>query len=376
MVVRSVLERVREHARVPSTIRQELWKKSKNGAAGAPLPTRLEQLAKVHVLHPEHLREGWAGGLEGMGGGFAHTHAGQSWLSREEIRDVYAAADVFVLATRGEGWFVTDSCAPSLPASHPEPPTHARAHTHTHTHTHTGALRDTATGRAGQVVRLTRARGRGLPVVEAMAMQLPVIVTNFSGPTAYLTPANSYPLEFHLPGRALGAGGRGSQWASPQRGMAEPSRDHLVEVLSHVFQHRNEARSKGEQARRDVVARLSPGLRSLCSAVRWVCWPAHASVCVSVVNIGVVRCISGPGTRSSTRLTSQADGPLVVGGVSASCPHTVCVLLTRKSSSDQTWWPRTCSTVFASTSPCPKLQRQGHKVGHVARASYDICRQV
>lgn len=57
-------------------------------------------------------------------------------MSREEVRDLYYQADCFVLPTRGEGW--------------------------------------------------------GLPIAEAMAMALPVIVTNYSGPTAYATADNSY----------------------------------------------------------------------------------------------------------------------------------------------------------------------------------------
>ena len=40
----------------------------------------------------------------------------------------------------------------------------------------------------------TRGEGWGLPICEAMAMGLPVVATNFSGPTAYLTRANSHPL--------------------------------------------------------------------------------------------------------------------------------------------------------------------------------------
>lgn len=57
-------------------------------------------------------------------------------LTREDMRDLLASANSFVLATRGEGW--------------------------------------------------------GLPVAEAMAMALPVIVTNHSGPAAFATADNSY----------------------------------------------------------------------------------------------------------------------------------------------------------------------------------------
>lgn len=60
-------------------------------------------------------------------------------LSRLQVRALYALSDAFVLPTRGEGW--------------------------------------------------------GLPIAEAMSMALPVIVTNYSGPTAYLTADNSYPLD-------------------------------------------------------------------------------------------------------------------------------------------------------------------------------------
>lgn len=57
-------------------------------------------------------------------------------LTRADVRDLLASVDSFVLPTRGEGW--------------------------------------------------------GLPIVEAMSMELPVIVTNHSGPTAYATEENTY----------------------------------------------------------------------------------------------------------------------------------------------------------------------------------------
>jgi glycosyltransferase involved in cell wall biosynthesis len=53
-----------------------------------------------------------------------------------QVRDLLASADAFVLPTRGEGW--------------------------------------------------------GLPIAEAMAMQLPVIVTNHSGPAAFTSDESAY----------------------------------------------------------------------------------------------------------------------------------------------------------------------------------------
>jgi glycosyltransferase involved in cell wall biosynthesis len=66
----------------------------------------------------------------------ADKNQSETSMTREDMRDLLASADVFVLPTRGEGW--------------------------------------------------------GLPIAEAMSMQLPVIVTNYSGPTAFVTNENAY----------------------------------------------------------------------------------------------------------------------------------------------------------------------------------------
>ena len=109
-------------------------------------------------------------------------------LSREDMRALYERADAFVLPTRGEGW--------------------------------------------------------GLPAVEAMSMELPVIVTNYTGPTAYLTPNNSFALRSGDPDSATG--------------FATPSLPHLRTLMRYVFEHQEEARERGHQARRDVVAWFHP----------------------------------------------------------------------------------------------------------------------
>jgi glycogen synthase len=54
-------------------------------------------------------------------------------------------------------------------------------------------MRDMLMG-ADAFVLPTRGEGWGLPVMEAMAMALPVIVTNTSGCSQYLTHDNSFPL--------------------------------------------------------------------------------------------------------------------------------------------------------------------------------------
>eukprot|EP01039_Chlorochromonas_danica_P003049 gene3049-3328_t len=87
-------------------------------------------------------------------------------LTREEMRQLFAAADAFALPTRGEGW--------------------------------------------------------GLPIAEAMSMALPVIATNYSGPTAFIDDDNAYPLSVEK--------GRLDEFA-----YAIPRLDHLITLLRQVI---------------------------------------------------------------------------------------------------------------------------------------------
>jgi glycosyltransferase involved in cell wall biosynthesis len=97
----------------------------------------------------------------------------------------------------------------------------------------------------------TRGEGWGRPVVEAMAMALPVIVTNWSGPTEYLTEENGYPLDIDRLTEVT---------EGPFKGhlCAEPSVDHLRALMRYVIGDREEARSKGKKAREDMMKKFSP----------------------------------------------------------------------------------------------------------------------
>jgi glycosyltransferase involved in cell wall biosynthesis len=94
----------------------------------------------------------------------------------------------------------------------------------------------------------TRAEAWGLPITEAMACGLPVIVTEYSAPLDYLDRDCAYLIEvekmipvddpfFFLPG--LG------EWA-------QPDINSLRRLLRHVFENPGEARAKGIRARQRV----------------------------------------------------------------------------------------------------------------------------
>jgi glycosyltransferase involved in cell wall biosynthesis len=105
-------------------------------------------------------------------------------LSGPKLAELYQSADCFVLPSRGEGW-----CMPAL---------------------------------------------------EAMACGTPALVTNWSGPTAFVRDELGYPLEIRtlVPTPADHPLYAGARWA-------EPDLEHLVTLLRHIHTNRDEARAKG-----------------------------------------------------------------------------------------------------------------------------------
>lgn len=108
-------------------------------------------------------------------------------IDRRHIADLYSAADAFVLPTRGEGW-----C---------------------------------------------------LPCTEAMASGLPIIVTNFSGPTEYLHTNWSYPLAYDK---------------LNTDGSAEPNVNHLSHLMKFLYNNREEADTKGKAAQKYAQVNFHP----------------------------------------------------------------------------------------------------------------------
>jgi glycosyltransferase involved in cell wall biosynthesis len=101
------------------------------------------------------------------------------------------------------------------------------------------------------------AEGWGLPVTEAMACGLPVIVTDYSAPAEYLSDDCTYliPVERFVPVRDayfFPSGGALGVWAQPDAGA-------LRELMRRAFENPEEAREKGRRARAKVCARLTWG---------------------------------------------------------------------------------------------------------------------
>ncbi len=101
-------------------------------------------------------------------------------------------------------------------------------------------------------VSLHRSEGFGLTCAESMLLGKPVIATGYSGNLDFMTPENSYLVDFRRVEIAedIDPYPKGSVWA-------EPSVDHAAELLRRVFENRAEARAKGERARVDLRESLS-----------------------------------------------------------------------------------------------------------------------
>ncbi|KAE8686300.1 Nudix hydrolase [Hibiscus syriacus] len=127
--------------------------------------------------------------------GWAPVYVIDTHIAQTDLPRLYKAADAFVLSSRGEGW--------------------------------------------------------GRPIVEAMAMSLPVITTNWSGPTEYITAENSYPLPVERMSEVTEGPFKGHLWA-------EPSVTELGALMRQVISNVEEARAKGRRARKDMVTSFSP----------------------------------------------------------------------------------------------------------------------
>merc|ERR1712216_227516 len=96
----------------------------------------------------------------------------------------------------------------------------------------------------------SRGEGWGRPHVEAMSMALPVIATNWSGSTEFLSESCALPLRIEGLSE-VDEGPKGHRWA-------EPSVTHLRSLMRWVLDNPVEAKLIGQRARQEMLKRFSP----------------------------------------------------------------------------------------------------------------------
>eukprot|EP01027_Heterolobosea_sp_BB2_P007105 GEZU01010611.1.p1 GENE.GEZU01010611.1~~GEZU01010611.1.p1 ORF type:complete len:753 (+),score=147.23 GEZU01010611.1:110-2368(+) len=99
----------------------------------------------------------------------------------------------------------------------------------------------------------TRGEGWGRPFMEAMAMELPVIATGWSGNMEYMNEEVNYLIDYELVPCVNKDSDeyKGHMWA-------QASVPHLRKIMRHVFNNRDEARVKGKKARQHLIKNFSP----------------------------------------------------------------------------------------------------------------------
>ena len=96
-------------------------------------------------------------------------------------------------------------------------------------------------------VSLHRSEGFGNTLAEAMYLGKPVIATGYSGNMEFMTPQNSYPVDYTLRpvGEDAGPYPATGEWAEPDVG-------HAARLMRHVFEDRQEAGERGRRASEDL----------------------------------------------------------------------------------------------------------------------------
>jgi glycosyltransferase involved in cell wall biosynthesis len=110
-------------------------------------------------------------------------------------------------------------------------------------------------------VSLHRAEGFGLGLAETMAAGKPVIAAAYSGPLDFMTPENSYSVDYTL--RPVTAEDHRYRqelvdYYRPGMVWAEANVDQAAAHMVSVYEHPDDARAKGERAAQHMRTRFSP----------------------------------------------------------------------------------------------------------------------
>jgi glycosyltransferase involved in cell wall biosynthesis len=117
--------------------------------------------------------------------------------------------------------------------------------------------------RADCYVSLHRSEGFGLTLAESMALGTPVIATGYSGNTDFMTPQNSYLVDF-----TLTRVGPDCEIYPAHGTWAEPDLDHAAELMRRVWERPEEASAKAMRAQADIHRLYAPGAAGVIARAR------------------------------------------------------------------------------------------------------------
>lgn len=95
----------------------------------------------------------------------------------------------------------------------------------------------------------TRGEGCGMPIMEAMSTGVPAIVTNWSGPVDFVTDETGYLLDYKLePAKDFSE----ITYKEDCGEWALPSEEHLIKLMRHAYENRDEVKQKGKKAAKEM----------------------------------------------------------------------------------------------------------------------------